>query len=41
MKGPRHRDELAGLPADVVIRVVPLEVPGLAEARHLVIGEFR
>lgn len=41
MKGPRHRDELAGLPADVVTRVVPLDVPGLAEARHLVIGEFR
>ena len=41
MKGPRHEEELAGLPEDVAVRVVPLEVPGLAEARHLVIGELR
>ncbi len=41
MKGPRHEEELAGLPEDVAVRVVPLDVPGLAEARHLVIGEFR
>lgn len=41
MKGPRHEEELAGLAADVAVRVVPLDVPGLAEARHLVIGELR
>jgi 16S rRNA (guanine527-N7)-methyltransferase len=36
MKGKLPADELAALPPDVVATVVPLSVPGLDEARHLI-----
>ena len=37
MKGLRPDSELAALPPDIVVRdVVPLAVPGLDAARHLV-----
>ena len=37
MKGVRPDDEMAALPADVVVsRVIPLMVPGLDKERHLV-----
>lgn len=39
MRGRVEDNELSGLPADVAIQqVVPLRVPGLDEARHLVIA---
>ena len=38
MKGVRPDDEIAALPADIVIdRIVPLSVPGLGAERHLII----
>ena len=38
MKGVRPDDEIAALPADIVVdRIVPLSVPGLDAERHLII----
>ncbi|WP_374343427.1 16S rRNA (guanine(527)-N(7))-methyltransferase RsmG [Azonexus sp.] len=38
MKGVRPDDEMAALPADVVVeRIIPLHVPGLGAERHLII----
>jgi len=38
MKGVRPDDEIAALPADIVVdRIVPLSVPGLDADRHLII----
>lgn len=38
MKGIRPDDEIAALPADIVVEsVIPLVVPGLAAERHLII----
>ena len=38
MKGVRPDDEIAALPADVVVeRIIPLHVPGLGAERHLII----
>ncbi|NHC06786.1 16S rRNA (guanine(527)-N(7))-methyltransferase RsmG [Azonexus fungiphilus] len=38
MKGVRPDDEIAALPADIVVdRIVPLAVPGLDAERHLII----
>ena len=38
MKGVRPDEEIAALPADIVVeRIVPLHVPGLGAERHLII----
>lgn len=38
MKGVRPDDEIAALPADVVVeQIIPLHVPGLGAERHLII----
>ncbi len=38
MKGTRPDDEIAALPADIVVdRIIPLHVPGLDAERHLII----
>ena len=38
MKGVRPDDEIAALPADVVVeQIIPLHVPGLDAERHLII----
>ena len=38
MKGQRPDDELKALPDDIAVEaIVPLEVPGLAAERHLII----
>ncbi len=38
MKGIRPDDEIAALPADIVVdRIIPLHVPGLDAERHLII----
>ena len=37
MKGKRPDDELSALPPDLNAEAVPLQVPGLAEQRHLIV----
>ena len=38
MKGVRPDDEIAALPADIVVEnIIPLRVPGLAAERHLIL----
>ena len=38
MKGVRPDDEIAALPADIVVdQIIPLHVPGVDAERHLIL----